>query len=173
MGVVENASKLLAKEPKVKLYLIQKVESFTNSEIIDFLNFFYKQEDSVVNLMGTFFNSIFTHKKQSFIFSKRIMNRLAQIDFNLKFKTFSYETYKDMMKRLFTHDYLVRIREPQGKRAGVYKILDPDIVRILYEIAKDEYQGVTPQEYFESQEMAAVDFYDIKGKKVDENIEDN
>ena len=143
------------------------LDQFENKEVKYLLSLFYNDSQRVTKMTGSLLNSIFYNKKQTFILSKRIMQKLFQNDLNIlgndkKFKTLNYSNYITMLHKLFSSGILERLRNSTGRKAGVYKLIKPNFVSLLHLISKEETDNlkVSIEEYFEAQELGTVDYYD-------------
>lgn len=104
--------------------------------------------------MTTLFNSIFTHHSQTFMLTRRSFYWLVKKDPNVNSNSLSGQEYSAMISKMLSSGDFIYLREPVGRKAGVLKVVNPDIVQTLYRL-----HG---KEWFDMQEQKVCDYYDNK-----------
>jgi len=131
-----------------------KVDDFKDNDLNIFFKEAYEDIDNDFYLMFiSMINSVFTHMSKTFIMSRRTMYYICYHDVNLprKIKLHSCN-YSTFLSFCFEKGYIARLREPTGRKGGVYQIIDVGIVKKL-----NETQG---KMFFQEQEDYVIKAYD-------------
>jgi hypothetical protein len=131
-----------------------KVDDFKDDDLNIFFKEAYEDIDNDFYLMFmSMINSVFTHMSKTFIMSRKTLYYICLNDLNLprdiKVHSGNYSTF---LSFCFEKGYITRLREPTGRKGGVYQIVDVDIVKKLNEI-----QG---KMFFQEQEDYVLKAYD-------------
>lgn len=127
--------KLFAKEELAKLTEISPLGSF-NEEIQDILKTFYNHEDGDVQRLGSVMNAIFTQQNGTFTLSTRLANDLVRNDTKRHgFKSCEQKSYNRIIHKCLIGGIFEKIRDPVGKKAALYKLIDPKSLEALQKSA--------------------------------------
>ena len=165
---MEKMSKLTTEvvfDMRMKLSQTYEVDQFDNEDIRDTLNSFYSKGVKLSDISGTFINSILATNNMLFMISKTIFNKLVRDDKNHKWKGINTEEYKLFIAKLFKCDIIECIRQPQGKKAGLYKVKDQELIDML--------KTKQTNEYFNKQEEiinAQYELYLKNDKETDDGV---
>lgn len=136
-----------------------KVGSFKKDDLNEFFEEGYKETDEFSLMFTSLINSVFTHMSKTFIMSRATLYYSCYHDPNLKEKLKIHSgNYSTFLSFCFENGILKRLREPTGRKGGVYQISDPDIVKKMYEIQS--------QIFFEEQEEYVTRAYDSNEKLI-------
>lgn len=136
------------------LKVTTRVGDFKYEDINEFFSESYKDIHNEYHQMFiSLINSVFTHMSKTFIMSRSSAYYMCYHDPNpvkkIKVHANNYSTF---LSFCFEKGYLKRLREPTGRRGGVYQVSDSMIVKKLNEI-----QG---KMFFEQQEEYVINAYD-------------
>jgi hypothetical protein len=140
--IMQKMSKLITQvvfDMRMKLSQTYEVDQFEHEDIRDTLNSLYNKGAKLSDISGTFVNSILATNNMVFMISKNIFIKLVKYDKNHKWKSVNTEEYKLFMAKLFKCETIECIRQPQGNKAGLYKVKDKDLVDMLKSKQTDEY----------------------------------
>lgn len=140
--------------------LTSDVNDFELSEVGTFLRYGYSSNDPNESKIVTLINAIFTHHSQTFMLTKKSYVDLIEKDTNSKYKSLNSLEYKNLIRIMLTSGHFERIREPIGRKAGVYKLVCPDILDVLHKLHSAE--------FFKMQEEKVTAYYD--GAKVESSL---
>lgn len=133
-----------------------------NTETQEVLKFLYSSTGNQLR-MATIINSIFHQNLQTFMFSKPILNKLYEKDNNISLNSLNTHQYKAFFENFKSCGVFVVLRESTNNRAGVYKLVQNELVALLHKNCS--------QKFFDGQEKFAVDYFDNydqhKNKKVE------
>lgn len=131
-----------------------KIGDFKDNDLNIFFKEAYEDIDNDFYLMFiSLINSVFTHMSKTFIMSRTTMYYVCYHDTNLPKKIKIHSgNYSTFLSFCFEKGYIARLREPTGRKGGVYQIIDVDIVKKLNEI-----QG---KMFFQEQEDYVIKAYD-------------
>jgi hypothetical protein len=160
MGIKEIYEKYNTSLEDCFLKETSKVDDF-EKEIGELLKQMYSHPNPNIIRMATIFNSILTHRHQTFMISRRILVKLFASETNSCYKSINDREYNILIYKMLKHGDFIRLREPSNEtpnnlKAGVYKTIEPDIIRILHTL-----HGV---DYFKLQEEAVIKLYDEPNK---------
>lgn len=116
-----------------------------------FFEVMYENPDTLCKRMSTVFNAIFTQRMQVFMLSRNSTIKLIKEDLNHDL-SLSPSEYKFFLKAISNCGYFQVLREHTQKKAGVYKLIEPDMVKELHRLAA--------KEYFEEQEKHVLSFFE-------------
>ena len=141
-----------------------KASDFEDKELVEFFEGSYDNDSNEYYLMFiSMINSVFTHMAKTFVMSRGTFFENCQKDVNIKDKVKIHSgNYSTFLCFCFQHGYIKRLREPTGRKGGVYQIIDPDIVKKMNEL-----QG---QMFFQEQESFVLNAYDNNLKIKPENM---
>jgi len=128
------------------------LKDISNSNLRLFLEGGYNNPQLHVKLLTSMINSVFTQKTPVFLMSYRSSKKLFKNDVNLIDIKLWPDMYKYYKLSLHQSGILVTLRNPVGKKSGVYKINNPVITSIL-----EECLGI---DYLKTQEEGILEFYD-------------
>lgn len=131
-----------------------KIGDFKHDDINDFFRESYKDIHNEYHQMFlSLINSVFTHMSKTFIMSRSSAYHMCYHDSNVPNKIKLHaNNYSTFLSFCFEKGYIKRLREPTGRRGGVYQIVDAMIVKKLNEI-----QG---KMFFKEQEEYVINAYD-------------
>jgi hypothetical protein len=121
-------------------------------EIKKMLDIYYNQK-GLQHRLATLLNSIFTQQTQTFLFSRKHAVELFKQDDLSKYRTVSHKDYS-LLLAIITNspdDFQV-LRKPTNNKAGVYKLIEPQLVDVLIKLVG--------KKMLEAQEKKALDYYD-------------
>lgn len=128
------------------------VEDFKDEDLRKQLKVGYEGTTIERRFLATLVNSIFTQKSRVFIMSCRGISNLMKNDPNGNGKGIDSQDYRSNKRRLHAGNYIETLRNPKGRKAGVYKLIHPPLVELLNKLCSEE--------FFEAQEKSVLDFYD-------------
>lgn len=131
-----------------------KLDEFKNEEIKQHLEPLYKAgfNETMKHRLGTIMNSIFTQENQTFLMSRDSTALLFEGDLDSKYKSCSNSDYKHLLKTITNISLFETLRIPVGRKAGVYKLVAPELVDTLYRLVG--------RKALEEQERKALEYYD-------------
>lgn len=132
----------------------KNIESFEIDEVVDALKKGYSNKDPNCVKMATLFNSIFTHHAQTFMLTRRSLCDIIKNDENSTYCNINSTEYKLMLSLMIKSEHFQCLRLPKGRRAGVYKVVQPDLVKNLHKLHNIE--------WFQLQEKKVCEYYDSK-----------
>jgi len=141
----------------VKLHKTTRLDKVSDKKFRENLEDMYNSDNKIWTRLATILNAVFTSKRLVFILSRKILMELIKEDINSKYSSIGTVEYKELIFKLANGGFFERLREPKPGKAGVYKIIEPEIVEELHIISS--------KEYFEAQEINALQIYDRLGKK--------
>jgi len=109
----------------------EDVEDFQITEIVNLFKDCYSSKDPGILRATTILNAIFTHRTLTFMVTRRQYNKILNSDVNHTKKNLSGSVYGLFIESLKTNGMLKELREPSTGKAGVYKLIDPDLVKML------------------------------------------
>lgn len=136
------------------------VGDFKYDDLNQFFEESYADDDNSehYHMWISLLNSVFTHMSKTFIVSRATMYYLCYHDMNRKTRMKIHaNNYSTFLSLCFERGYIKRLREPTGRRGGVYQIISPKVVSKLNEI-----QGKI---FFEEQEKYVLNAYDSNGSE--------
>lgn len=144
-----------------------KVGDFKYEDVNKFFREAYEGNETDLYYMWlSMINSAFTHMSKTFIISRATMYYLCYHDPNVKSKIKVHaNNYSTFLSLCFEKGYIKRLREPTGRRGGVYQIIHPKVVQKMNEI-----QGMM---FFEDQEKYVLNVYDSSIEDGDNLNEDS
>lgn len=86
------------------------------------------------------------------MFSKRTLEDLFEKDEASKYKALGTNDYKELLAILTNSQLFTVLRQPTRNKAGVYKLIEPSLVKILV--------ISVGQQFLEAQESKILEFYD-------------
>ena len=117
------------------------------------LEYLYNSKmESIKERMATILNAIFTQNLRTFMISRRTLVDLFKNDEQSKFKNLSSNDYALLLAKITNSNMFQVLRKPTAKKAGVYKLIAPDLVEILFKRVAEE--------VFEVQEKYVLSYYD-------------
>lgn len=116
------------------------------------LNALYNNADPQKKRIGSILNSIFTQESHVFMNSVRILDDLVNKDPNTTLKSCHSSKYNEIMHLLQKNGIILKIREPKGRRAGLYKLIADIYLNILI--------MVMGKEMLDAKEKANIEWYD-------------
>lgn len=116
----------------------------------------YETPDTTFKRITSILNAIFTQRIQTFMISRTSIIKLIKEDPNHDL-SLSPNEYNHLLKVISQQSYFEVLRPHTQKKAGVYKLIEPELTKELHRLAA--------KEYFEAQEKHVLDFYENNGKK--------
>jgi hypothetical protein len=118
----------------------------------------YENPDTTFKRLVSIFNSIFTQRMQTFMLSRNSAIKLIKEDPNHEL-SLSPNEYNHFLKIITQGGYFQVLKTHTKKKAGVYKLVHPELVK--------ELRNLAAKEYFEAQEQAVLAYYDkdLESKK--------
>ena len=111
----------------------------------------YENSNATIARTASLINAIFTQKLQTFMLSRNYCITLIKNDINHEYSLSNGE-YSRLLHYITNSGMFQVLRKPSNKKAGVYKLIQPDFVAELHRLAA--------KEYFESQEKHVLEFYE-------------
>lgn len=112
----------------------ENVEDFRTDKIISLFKDCYCSSDPGILRATTLLNSIFTHRTLTFMVTKRQYNKILNNDVNHSKKEISGTIYNLFMENVTKNGMIEQLRKPTHGKAGVYKLVDPDMISMLKEL---------------------------------------
>jgi hypothetical protein len=147
-----------------KLVQTWNVEDFDDENITEILKHLYKNKTRIFNQIGTLFNGLFVHQKVTFMITFRMLETLILNDENISEKTFSARDYKAIMHYLLGNKIAIVLREPTGRRAGIYKVISDQMLKVFYQLQT--------KDFFKAQEADTLKIRDEVPYELKQNNED-
>jgi hypothetical protein len=132
--------------------ITKNIEDFRIDFLIKALKFGYSNPKKEIVVWSTLLNAILTSHNQTFLMSRKYLNKIISKDPNNFYKSINGNFYKDFLGNLLESGDLEKLREPTSNKAGVYKIKNKSIVDNLYLMHN--------KEWFEKQEGVICEAYD-------------
>lgn len=121
-----------------RTHLVDKIE---DEEIKALLNYFYNSPNTLKNRIGSLLNSILYHRRYVFLFAKSNMSSVISSDKNIQLGAMNGKAYKHFIAKALEWKLLERLEEPtKSGKAGVYKVIDKNIVNILNRLIGEDMQ---------------------------------
>lgn len=136
----------------LKLDYTHPLDEFEDKEMKNTLKLFYNHKNSHVKKIGSILNALFYQPRKIFIITKKLLNSLVKYDVNIKANSVDSEAYGKALYHMFNNNIIKRIREPAQNKAGLYKIIDRDILTIMEKNAG--------KAFLDAQEEKGVEYYD-------------
>ena len=130
----------LCKPGLAKLTTTKPISQF-DGDIKFILQSMYDSRDEVIERMASIFNAIYTQQNHVFLIAKTSVNDLVKEDINHTHQSCNTETYKDIMRRLFTSSVIIELEKAEQRRkgvagkAGLYELIDPKYLNPLILVA--------------------------------------
>lgn len=146
-------------------YLKEDLSDFGSEELSSFLKDGYQSGDPYITKMATLFNSIYTHKMQCFFLTSRTFYKLLVNDPNNKYNSLSGLEYKILIKLMVDKTgHFECLRKPYHGRAGVFKLVQPQLVNTLYKLHDQELEDLKGTNWFAEREKDILKIYDSESK---------
>jgi len=157
--------------------LTDNVEDFRIDKIINLFKDCYSSSDPGIIRATTILNAIFTHRTLTFMVTKRQYNKLFANDTTHTKKSLNGNVYGIFIESLKTNGMIDELREPTNGKAGVYKLVDPDLVSMVRELhileVTEAYDELMNFEKIQAQkEEKVLNYYDSKEIKPAKTKED-
>lgn len=158
--------------------ITENIENFRTERIVNLFKDCYSSSDPGILRAATMLNSIFTHRTLTFMVTKRRYNKLLADDINHTKKEVSGTIYNLFMENVTKNGMIKQLRTPTNGKAGVYKLIDPDMISMMKELhvleVTEAFDEMMNFDKIQSQkEESVLDYYDskdIKPKKSKEDI---
>jgi hypothetical protein len=143
----------------------EDINDFQIDEIVFLLRDGYGSKDPGIRRTSTILNAIFTHRTLTFMVTRNQYNKILRRDPNHEKKDMSGSVYGLFIESLKTNGLINELRKPKPGKAGVYKIVDPDITRYIKKLhAKEVTEAFDEMMNFDKiqsdKEKRILDFYD-------------
>lgn len=136
----------------------KEAEKSNSPEAYEALNFLYSNKDEkILHRLATIINACLTQNTQTFCLSYRSLQILFTKDTDSQYKNLSSYDYRLLLVNITNCDLFEKLREPTGKRAGVYRLVEPELVAIL--------QKQVGKKYLELKEKKVLEFYESGNHK--------
>lgn len=150
--------------------MTDNVEDFRIPKIIDLFKDCYSSSDPGILRATTILNAIFTHRTLTFMVTKRQYNKLLTNDINHTKKNLSGSVYGLFIENIKKNGMIQELRKPTNGKAGVYKLIDPDLVSMVRELHQLEvteaYNELMNFDKIQAQkEEKVLEYYDNKEVK--------
>lgn len=116
-------------------------------EISSILWALYDLKNIKASFFATFLNSIYTHRCSVFVTTYRLFSKLVKADDTYTTKSCNGLNYKAMLAWAYDCGYIKAIRNPvsdidfKKRKAGLYELVDPDLLDPLIKIVgKEEHE---------------------------------
>jgi hypothetical protein len=120
----------------------------------------YETPDTTFKRITSILNAIFTQRMQTFMLSRTSVIKLIKEDPNHDL-SLSPNEYNHLLKVISQRSYFEVLRPHTKKKAGVYKLIEPELTKELHRLAASE--------YFEAQEKNVLAFYETSTQKSEEH----
>jgi len=152
------------------------VDDFQIDEIICLLKDGYGSKDPGILRTCTMLNAIFTHRTLTFMVTRSQYNKILRKDPNHEKKDMSGSVYGLFIESLKSNGLIDELRKPKPGKAGVYKIVDPDIKKYIKKLhMKEVTEAFDEMMNFDKiqsdKEIRILEYYDsaeVKEKKTKE-----
>ena len=134
------------------------IEEFKSKELIYLFKNGYNNGDPNILRLTTVLNGVFTHHAQTFMITRRILSGLIKNDNNSPYNQINGIDYKFLLSLMIKNNDFICLRPSTNKKAGVYKLVNEELVQELYKLHSAEWFGI--------QEQKVCEFHD-------ENINEN
>ena len=118
-------------EEVIYLYQTVNINKIKSKEVRDFLKDLYSEEGIFVRVFASVMNAMISQKMITFILSKRLLDNLIQKDSNLERKALQSAQYKYFIHQLLKNKILIKLREPSGKKGGVYQLNNEEYLEFV------------------------------------------
>jgi hypothetical protein len=115
-----------------------------------FFEYMYSKPNSVKKIT-TVINAVFTQKRQTFMLSRDFCVDLIKNDQNHGLSLGNKE-YSKLLFNITNCGLFEKLKEPTNRKAGVYKLVEPQLVLELHKLAA--------KEFFQAQEELVLDYYE-------------
>lgn len=114
-----------------KIYRTTKLEDIQYPKLVDKLAPMYESRDPVSRRLATILNCAFTQGLMCFYLTKRILEKALKFDENSPVNSCNSKTYEDLMYRVLESGLLIKVKEPTGSSAGVYKLGTENFIKLI------------------------------------------
>ena len=121
---------------------------------------YYYNASGFESRAASLINSLFYQNLQTFMFCRKTMARLYSQDPLSPYRTLNNRDYGMFLKTIINSPDFEVLRLPTGSKAGVYKLVKPELVSLLHQNCS--------QKYFEAQEIFAIEYFDTDGNNIKE-----
>lgn len=158
---------------KLNLTDVKLIDDFNHKDIVDLLKFFYEPDAKMANLTATFLNSIFSTNHKVFMISKSIFAKLINKDENHNYRSLGTNEYRTLLSILHSEEIIQCLHKPIGRKAGLYEIIDKDIVQMLHTKQSVEFFNKQKEELMKQYELYLnTEKFEVKQKKEETTWED-
>jgi len=141
------------------------LDSFAISEIGDNLKVLYKEKDANKRMMTSILNSIFTHRMQTFMMTKRSLAQLLKNDPNQHYNGVSGTSWGSVRNAMQDLGQFQELRKPTNGKAGVYKLIYQPAIDVLYQLHDLHVESNKSANWFPHMENKLIEYWDANEKE--------
>lgn len=154
--IIDRIFESMSEADALNCFLTETVEmSEIDPEVSIWLSVLYTSSGNRLRI-APIYNSLFNQNLQTFIFSRKTLIDLYAQDAKNANITINDKQYTKFLFEFCANPMFEVLRVPTNNKAGVYKLIDPDLVSILHKNFSSK--------FFAAQEKFAVQYYDDHGK---------